>query len=119
MIRKRLALILVIIPLMDVGFLSAFPPRAPVRIGPAWIHFVLRASADEDSFGYGETSLRHVRVCWGLPEISKSRFVIAVPNLRKSAAFYRDVLGFRVGSCGRLEAVLEAVARRWPWSENP
>ena len=33
-----------------------------------------------------------------MPEITKSRFVIAVPNLRKSAAFYRDVLGFTIHS---------------------
>ena len=31
-----------------------------------------------------------------MPKISKTRFVIAVPNLRKSAAFYRDVLGFTI-----------------------
>ena len=33
-----------------------------------------------------------------MPEITKSRFVIAVPNLKKSAAFYRDVLGFTIHS---------------------
>lgn len=31
-----------------------------------------------------------------MPEITKQRFVIAVPNLQKSAAFYRDVLGFTI-----------------------
>lgn len=30
------------------------------------------------------------------PEITSHRFVIAVPDLKKSAAFYRDVLGFTV-----------------------
>ena len=30
--------------------------------------------------------------------ISKARFVIAVPNLRSSASFYRDILGFTVHS---------------------
>ena len=29
-----------------------------------------------------------------MPRITKSSFVIAVPDLKKSAAFYRDVLGF-------------------------
>ena len=33
-----------------------------------------------------------------MPEITKSSFVIAVPNLQKSAAFYRDVLGFTIHS---------------------
>ena len=33
-----------------------------------------------------------------MPEITNSRFVIAVPDLRKSAAFYRDVLGFGIQS---------------------
>ena len=33
-----------------------------------------------------------------MPEITKSRFVIAVPDLQKSAAFYRDVLGFTIHS---------------------
>jgi predicted enzyme related to lactoylglutathione lyase len=33
-----------------------------------------------------------------MPEITKSRFVIAVPDLQKSAAFYRDVLGFAIHS---------------------
>src|SRR5829696_7058776 len=33
-----------------------------------------------------------------MPEITKSSFVIAVPDLKKSAAFYRDVLGFTVES---------------------
>lgn len=31
-----------------------------------------------------------------MPNISKVRFVIAVHDLQKSAAFYRDVLGFSV-----------------------
>jgi predicted enzyme related to lactoylglutathione lyase len=31
-----------------------------------------------------------------MPKISKTRFVIAVPNLQVSAAFYRDVLGFTI-----------------------
>jgi predicted enzyme related to lactoylglutathione lyase len=31
-----------------------------------------------------------------MPTISKTSFVIAVPDLRSSAAFYRDVLGFTV-----------------------
>ena len=31
-----------------------------------------------------------------MPEITKTRFVIAVPDLQKSAAFYRDVLGFTI-----------------------
>lgn len=30
------------------------------------------------------------------PTILKTRFVIAVPNLQTSAAFYRDVLGFTI-----------------------
>lgn len=30
------------------------------------------------------------------PNIVKTRFVIAVPNLQTSSAFYRDVLGFSV-----------------------
>ena len=33
-----------------------------------------------------------------MPEITKSSFVIAVPDLKNSAAFYRDVLGFTVHS---------------------
>ena len=33
-----------------------------------------------------------------MPQITKHSFVIAVPNLQKSAAFYRDVLGFTVDS---------------------
>jgi catechol 2,3-dioxygenase-like lactoylglutathione lyase family enzyme len=33
-----------------------------------------------------------------MPEITQHRFVIAVPNLPRSAAFYRDVLGFTVHS---------------------
>lgn len=33
-----------------------------------------------------------------MPEIIKARFVIAVPDLQKSAAFYRDVLGFTIHS---------------------
>jgi catechol 2,3-dioxygenase-like lactoylglutathione lyase family enzyme len=32
--------------------------------------------------------------------ISKSTFVIAVPNLKTSAAFYRDVLGFSIQKIG-------------------
>ena len=31
-----------------------------------------------------------------LPKISKASFVIAVPDLKASAAFYRDVLGFTI-----------------------
>jgi len=31
-----------------------------------------------------------------MPRVSKTRFVIAVHDLQKSAAFYRDVLGFSV-----------------------
>jgi len=31
-----------------------------------------------------------------MPKISKTRFVIAVPDLKSSSAFYRDVLGFTV-----------------------
>ena len=31
-----------------------------------------------------------------MPKITKSRFVIAVPDLQKSAAFYRDVLDFTI-----------------------
>ena len=31
-----------------------------------------------------------------MPTITSHSFVIAVPNLQKSAAFYRDVLGFRI-----------------------
>lgn len=33
-----------------------------------------------------------------MPKILKTRFVIAVHDLQKSAAFYRDVLGFSVHS---------------------
>ena len=33
-----------------------------------------------------------------MPEITKHSFVIAVPDLQKSAAFYRDVLGFTIHS---------------------
>lgn len=33
-----------------------------------------------------------------MPEITKHSFVIAVPNLQESAAFYRDVLGFTIHS---------------------
>ncbi len=33
-----------------------------------------------------------------MPDITKHSFVIAVPNLQKSAAFYRDVLGFEIVS---------------------
>lgn len=33
-----------------------------------------------------------------MPEITRSRFVIAVRNLQQSAAFYRDVLGFEIQS---------------------
>lgn len=33
-----------------------------------------------------------------MPEVTKHRFVIAVPNLQESAAFYRDVLGFTIHS---------------------
>jgi catechol 2,3-dioxygenase-like lactoylglutathione lyase family enzyme len=35
-----------------------------------------------------------------MPEISQPRFVIAVPNLQTSAAFYRDVLGFTIHTIG-------------------
>ena len=31
-----------------------------------------------------------------MPEITSHRLVIAVPNLQKSAAFYRDILGFTI-----------------------
>ncbi len=31
-----------------------------------------------------------------MPAITKSHFVIAVPNLQASAAFYREVLGFTI-----------------------
>jgi catechol 2,3-dioxygenase-like lactoylglutathione lyase family enzyme len=31
-----------------------------------------------------------------MPEITKHSFVIAVPDLQKSSAFYRDVLGFAI-----------------------
>ena len=31
-----------------------------------------------------------------MPNVTKTRFVIAVPDLQKSSAFYRDVLGFAV-----------------------
>ena len=31
-----------------------------------------------------------------MPEITKHSFVIAVPDLQKSATFYRDVLGFTI-----------------------
>src|SRR3982751_2323621 len=31
-----------------------------------------------------------------MPSISKSSFVIAVPDLKASAAFYRDILGFTI-----------------------
>jgi catechol 2,3-dioxygenase-like lactoylglutathione lyase family enzyme len=33
-----------------------------------------------------------------MPEILGHRFVIAVPNLQKSSAFYRDILGFTIHS---------------------
>lgn len=33
-----------------------------------------------------------------MPKISKTTFVIAVPNLKVSSAFYRDVLGFTIHS---------------------
>jgi len=33
-----------------------------------------------------------------MPNISATRFVIAVPDLQSSAAFYRDVLGFTIHS---------------------
>lgn len=33
-----------------------------------------------------------------MPEITRASYVIAVPNLEKSAAFYRDVLGFTIHS---------------------
>jgi catechol 2,3-dioxygenase-like lactoylglutathione lyase family enzyme len=32
----------------------------------------------------------------GMPKISKSSFVIAVPDLKSSSEFYRDVLGFTI-----------------------
>ena len=36
---------------------------------------------------------------WGIvPNISKTRFVIAVPDLKSSSSFYRDVLGFTIHS---------------------
>jgi catechol 2,3-dioxygenase-like lactoylglutathione lyase family enzyme len=31
-----------------------------------------------------------------MPTITKTRFVIAVPDLQRSSAFYRDVLGFTI-----------------------
>lgn len=31
-----------------------------------------------------------------MPMVSKTRFVIAVPDLKASAGFYRDVLGFEI-----------------------
>lgn len=31
-----------------------------------------------------------------MPTITSTRFVIAVPDLKKSSAFYRDVLGFTI-----------------------
>ncbi|MBI3870596.1 MAG: VOC family protein [Verrucomicrobia bacterium] len=31
-----------------------------------------------------------------MPTITRTSFVIAVPDLRSSAAFYRDVLGFAI-----------------------
>lgn len=31
-----------------------------------------------------------------MPTVSKTRFVIAVPDLKVSSAFYRDVLGFAI-----------------------
>jgi len=33
-----------------------------------------------------------------MPKITATRFVIAVPDLQSSAAFYRDVLGFTIHS---------------------
>ncbi|EDY16224.1 Glyoxalase/bleomycin resistance protein/dioxygenase [Chthoniobacter flavus Ellin428] len=33
-----------------------------------------------------------------MAEVTKSSFVIAVPDLQKSSAFYRDVLGFTIHS---------------------
>jgi predicted enzyme related to lactoylglutathione lyase len=33
-----------------------------------------------------------------VPNISKTRFVIAVPDLKSSSSFYRDVLGFTIHS---------------------
>jgi catechol 2,3-dioxygenase-like lactoylglutathione lyase family enzyme len=33
-----------------------------------------------------------------MPTITRTRFVIAVPDLQSSAAFYRDVLGFTIHS---------------------
>ncbi len=33
-----------------------------------------------------------------MPDIKHPRFVIAVPNLEESAAFYRDILGFTIRS---------------------
>ena len=33
-----------------------------------------------------------------MPKITEARFVIAVPDLQSSAAFYRDVLGFTIHS---------------------
>jgi catechol 2,3-dioxygenase-like lactoylglutathione lyase family enzyme len=33
-----------------------------------------------------------------MPTVTGTRFVIAVPDLRSSAAFYRDVLGFTIHS---------------------
>lgn len=33
-----------------------------------------------------------------MPTVSRASFVIAVPDLKSSAAFYRDVLGFKIES---------------------
>jgi catechol 2,3-dioxygenase-like lactoylglutathione lyase family enzyme len=33
-----------------------------------------------------------------MPQVTRARFVIAVPDLDASAAFYRDVLGFEVAA---------------------
>jgi catechol 2,3-dioxygenase-like lactoylglutathione lyase family enzyme len=35
-----------------------------------------------------------------MPQVTRTSFVIAVPDLEVSAAFYRDVLGFAVESLG-------------------
>src|SRR5579871_5057917 len=35
-----------------------------------------------------------------MPKLCKPRFVIAVPDLKTSAAFYRDVLGFEINEIG-------------------
>jgi catechol 2,3-dioxygenase-like lactoylglutathione lyase family enzyme len=59
---------------------SAF--SAPSALSP----FSALVGLEADRYGVGAS----------MPKLTKPRFVIAVPNLQKSAAFYRDVLGFEV-----------------------